>query len=168
MNKEQQAKLNNLLTALAAFLLSLREPVSEEKPKLGDAKPDDSADDLLGDPKPSDNDDLLGPEPTKEDKKAEKAKKKAEEEAAKAEKKKAEEEAAKKKAEEDAKKEPPKADITPTNPDQLLADCRAAAIQFAAKHGREKLREKLNAFTKGTIAEVPKDKLPDLLKALKE
>jgi hypothetical protein len=57
---------------------------------------------------------------------------------------------------------------TPSNPDELLADARAAAVAYASKHGRQGLREKLNTFTKGNIAEVPQDKLAALIQALRE
>jgi hypothetical protein len=39
-------------------------------------------------------------------------------------------------------------------------------VAYATKHGRTALRELLNTFTKGTIAEIPTDKLPELVKKL--
>jgi colicin import membrane protein len=162
MNKNQTAALNNLLTALAAFLLTLREsgesepehaPDTDDKETGTEEAPEAGVDDLLGDEEPKPEAEAK-PDKKKaaEEKKAAKAKEEAE--------KKAKEEAEKKAA---AESKP----IAPTNPDTLLADARAAAVSYAGKHGREALRALLNEFTKGTIAEIPKEQLPAVIAKLK-
>lgn len=48
----------------------------------------------------------------------------------------------------------------------LMAEARKKAKEYAEVYGREGLKEMLSKFTTGTLAEVPADKLPDLIKAL--
>lgn len=48
----------------------------------------------------------------------------------------------------------------------LVADARKAAKAYAEVYGREGLKEQLSKFTDKTLADVPADKLPELIKAL--
>lgn len=51
-------------------------------------------------------------------------------------------------------------------PVDLLDQCRKAAQEYAGVYGREGLRAILNKYTDKTMADVPADKLADLLKEL--
>jgi hypothetical protein len=161
MNPKQKEAFNTFLKATAALLLVMVEDKSSSE--SGDNGDEASLDDVLGDTKPA-------PEPTtKTDKDAEKKKK--------ADDKKAADEAKAKKAADDktaadeaakqAAEAAEKAKTEKSNPDALLADARQAAIAYAGKNGKDALREKLNKYTKGTIAEIDKAKLPELIADLK-
>lgn len=153
--KDQIVKLNTFLKAAAALLLTF----VEEETGEAETPADDDLGDLLGEtPAPADTAKADKEAKAKADKEAKDAKKKADADA------KAKTDAeAKLKAEAEAKAK------TDTKPDAsaLLAEARAAAIQFAAKKGKVELRSVLDKFTKGNIAETPADKLPELLAALK-
>lgn len=48
----------------------------------------------------------------------------------------------------------------------LMAQARAAAKSYAEVYGREGLKEVLGKYTQGTLADIPTDKLPEVLKEL--
>lgn len=48
----------------------------------------------------------------------------------------------------------------------LQAQCRKAAKGYAEVYGREGLKDVLKKYTEGTLADVPAEKLPELLVAL--
>lgn len=48
----------------------------------------------------------------------------------------------------------------------LMTQTRAAAKSYAEVYGREGLKEVLSKFTTGTVADVPPEKLPELIAAL--
>lgn len=159
MNPKQQVALNNVLKAVAAFLLTLvEEPETQSNQPPAPKTPGQKAEEKKAEAAAKEEEKKQAEADKK--KKAEADKKATEPEAKPAET--AKPEAAKPEAKPTEEATPP-----PANADQLLAECRAAAIQFAGKHGREALRKVLDKFTKGNIAEVEKPKLPDLLTALK-
>lgn len=75
--------------------------------------------------------------------------------------------AAKKKAEEKKADEPKVEEKKPAEGGDLMEKCREAAQGYAGVYGREGLRKILDKYVPGKpMADVPADKLPDLLKDL--
>jgi outer membrane biosynthesis protein TonB len=186
--KKQDALFRSWLKATAALLLAFAdEPPEADKKPEAPPPPDagDTSDDLLGDepeaakppekpkapakpkpPEPAAKAPEKKPEPAKpvEKPKAAPKPKPAPEPTPEPEPEETEEPA--EETDEDAKTgdaETPPPPVT-VNPDELLAKARAAAMAYASKHGREKLRALMNEFTTGNIGNIPADKLEAFIK----
>lgn len=142
---EVNVKLVDFLNASAALLLALAVTVQSEM----DEKPEETEDDdLLGPAKPEGVDDLLGDTPAPAEVKPAKPAK-----------------PAKAKPAEPVAPPPPPPPVV--NPEQQLADLRAAAVGYAQKHGREKLVALVKEYTKGTLPDIPADKRAEVIAKLK-